>query len=154
MPHTRQEWEETLRVILYEAAKNDELNKIKKWAKEEGFAEKRAHIYIVESLKILNGSVSTSSSSTRITPKVVTIPGTLGEEFDRWMAEGFDAAEMSDANYPNGQADALEIMRGYDEVGADATSFRNRKIDELTTKQRNMYGMMRKRYLRWAQYHR
>ena len=46
-------------------------------------------------------------------PKIVTIPGTLGEIFDRWIAAGYDASNVTDETHPDGQERALEAMRGY-----------------------------------------
>lgn len=50
-------------------------------------------------------------------PKVITIPGTIGVDFDKWLKDGWDCANCMDALHPDGQRKALEVLNGYDEDG-------------------------------------
>ena len=43
----------------------------------------------------------------------VTIPGTIGELFDRWKEAGWDCSNLNDASHPDGQARGLEALNGY-----------------------------------------
>lgn len=57
MPHTRQEWEIVLIGLLNYTNKHTYITTIKKWAEQEGFDNERTHIYVIESLKLLNGNI-------------------------------------------------------------------------------------------------
>jgi hypothetical protein len=159
MPHSRQEWEEALNGLLNYTDKANYIARIRIWAKEEGFDKERAHVYIIESLKILTGSIISNNQPTNILlvkpkEKVITIPGTLGGEFDEWISNGWDCSNMIEENYPNGQKLGLEVIRGYDEIGADSSDFRNQTLETLSPQRTKYYGMLRKRYQRWLMYRR
>jgi hypothetical protein len=81
---------------------------------------------------------------------IVTIPGTVGEIFDKMLAIGYDGANMTDAEHPNGQDKALEAMRGYNKRGAVTTEFRDSTEDELSPQQKKYLSMLEDRFDRWS----
>jgi hypothetical protein len=81
--------------------------------------------------------------------EIETIPGTLGEMFDKWLANGYDAANMTDAGHPDGQERALEALRGYNRRGAIVTEFRDLTEDNLSPQQAKYLSMLEDRYNRW-----
>jgi hypothetical protein len=71
MAYNRQEWSESLRVILYESSKNDELIKIRRMAEEAGYTGKRAQDYIIDSIQNLNISFNTNNNARQNTIEVI-----------------------------------------------------------------------------------
>jgi hypothetical protein len=92
----------------------------------------------------------------KVKPKkpVVTVPGTLGEKFDRWLAEGWTCLNCIEENYLDGQKKALEILRGWDEFGGDAQDFRNQTEETLTPRRARKLSILERQHQQWLMYRR
>jgi hypothetical protein len=153
MSATRQEVVSLIIGSFFDAEKYQPQKQLKKLAEQEGIDLRDRPSFVEWIGQKLNGQKQEQKSTTPNGRKpiweVVTIPGSLGETFDQWLAEGWDCANCVDEKHPDGQLEALEVLRGYDEDGGDARDFRNQTLDTLSPKRTNYYSFLKDKHKRW-----
>jgi hypothetical protein len=136
-----------IKIILHNAKKSYAIDRLIALADEAGVDDAE---YITTASQMLIAHTGTNHQPQPTKFRVVTKPGTLGVTFDTWLANGWTCANCIDADHPNGQEKALEVLRGIDKNGGDASDFRNQTIATLTQKRANYYSFLERKFGEWA----
>jgi hypothetical protein len=101
-----------LKKVFHNTKKQENIDVLAAMAKEAGMDDVEFVMTASQRLTQINNN-NNNNSPTPTIPTIVTIPGTLGEIFDKWKEAGWDCSNVNDPKYPDGQQRALEAINGY-----------------------------------------